>query len=305
MTSRPGRGSGRWYDERLHTHFTKKGYAQRFEVVRTLVDKRTPFQELVVFQTRHFGRVLALDGIIQTTESDEFVYHEMMTHLPMFAHGRVRDLLIIGAGDGGILREALRHTSLRRAVMVEIDGDVIAECARHMPALNGGAFKNPRAQVIVGDGIDYVRKARDASFDAILVDSTDPIGPGEVLFTDDFYRNCRRVLRKGGLIVTQNGVPFFQPEEVVTTRRRLGAIFKRMTFYTLVVPTYIGGMMTLAFATDAPGLDRVPRAVLERRFKAARIKTRYYTPGIHVGAFELPPFIAELAAKGAKAKSRR
>ena len=297
---RPPSGGGGWYDERLHTHFTKKGYAQRFEVVRTLVHKRTPFQEMDIFQTRHFGRVLALDGIIQTTEADEFVYHEMMTHLPMFAHGAVRDLLIIGAGDGGILREALRHRSVRRAVMVEIDGDVISECARHMPALNGGAFKNPRAQVIVGDGIDYVRKAPSASFDAILVDSTDPIGPGEVLFTDDFYRNCRRILRNGGLIVTQNGVPFFQPEEVVTTKRRLGRIFKHMTFYFLVVPTYIGGMMTLAFATDAPGLGRIPRAVLERRFKAARMKTRYYTPGIHMGAFELPPFIAELAAKGAK-----
>jgi spermidine synthase len=305
VTLNPGRGSGTWYDERLHTHFTKKGYAQRFEVVRTIVDKRTPFQELVIFETRHFGRVLALDGIIQTTEADEFVYHEMMTHLPMFAHGRVRDLLIIGAGDGGILREALRHKSLRRAVMVEIDGDVIKECARHMPGLNSGAFKSPRAEVIVGDGIDYVRKAPDKSFDAILVDSTDPIGPGEVLFTDEFYRNCRRVLRTGGLIVTQNGVPFFQPEEAVTTRRRLGGIFKDVTFYYLVAPTYVGGMMTLAFATDAPGLRRVPRGVLERRFKTARLKTRYYTPGIHVGAFELPPFIAELAAKGAKHASAR
>lgn len=305
MKSQPGRASGNWYDERLHTHFTKKGYAQRFEVVRTIVEKRTPFQELIIFETRHFGRVLALDGIIQTTEADEFVYHEMMTHLPMFAHGRVRDLLIIGAGDGGILREALRHKSLRRAVMVEIDGDVVAECARHMPGLNGGAFKNPRAEVIIGDGIDYVRKAPSGSFDAVLVDSTDPIGPGEVLFTDEFYRNCRRILKKGGLIVTQNGVPFFQPGEVVTTRRRLGGIFKDVTFYYLVVPTYIGGMMTLAWATDAPGLRRVPRRVLERRFKAARIKTRYYTPGIHLGAFELPPFIAKLAAKVDRGKTRR
>jgi len=298
--SPPAGGSG-WYQERLHTHFTKKGYAQRFEVVRTIVAKRTPFQELVIFETRHFGRVLALDGIIQTTEADEFVYHEMMTHLPLFAHGRVRDLLIIGAGDGGILRESLRHRSVRRAVMVEIDGDVVEECARHMPGLNGGAFKDPRAEVIIGDGIDYVRKAK-RKFDAILVDSTDPIGPGEVLFTDEFYRNCRRILKKGGLIVTQNGVPFFQPEEVVTTRRRLGGIFKDVTFYYLVVPTYIGGMMTLAWASDAPGLRRVSRRALERRFKAAGFKTRYYTPGIHLGAFELPPFIAELAAQGAKRK---
>ena len=176
--SRPPRGPVGWYDERLHTDFTKKGYAQRFEVARSLVRAQTPFQSMDIFETRHFGRVLALDGIIQTTESDEFVYHEMMVHVPLFAHGAPRDVLIIGAGDGGILREVLRHKTVRRAVMVEIDGDVVRECARHMPALNGGAFKNPRGQVIIGDGIDYVRKARDKSFDAVLVDSTD-IGPGE------------------------------------------------------------------------------------------------------------------------------
>lgn len=300
--SRPPRGPVGWYDERLHTDFTKKGYAQRFEVARSLVRAQTPFQSMDIFETRHFGRVLALDGIIQTTEADEFIYHEMMVHVPLFAHGAPRDVLIIGAGDGGILRETLRHRTVRRAVMVEIDGDVVRECARHMPSLNGGAFKNPRGQVIIGDGIDYVRKASDKSFDAVLVDSTDPIGPGEVLFTDDFYRHCKRILRPRGVLVTQNGVPFFQPDEVTTTKRRLGAIFKDMTFYTLVVPTYIGGMMTLAWATDSAPLRRTPLAVLERRFKAAKIKTRYYTPAIHKNAFDLPPFIAELAEKAGKGK---
>lgn len=284
-----------WYEERLHTHYTKKGYAQRFEVTRFLVQKKSRFQEIDIFETRHFGRVLALDGIIQTTEADEFVYHEMMTHVPLFAHGRVRDVLIIGAGDGGILREVLRHKGVRRAVMVEIDGDVVALCARHMPALNGGAFKDERAEVLIADGIDYVLKAKAASFDAIIVDSTDPIGPGEVLFTDAFYRNCRRILRKGGVMVNQNGVPFFQPEEVTTTKRRLSKIFRDVTFYYAVVPTYIGGMMTLTWASDDPKLRRVPAATLARRLKAARIKTRYYTPGIHTGAFNLPPFIADLA----------
>jgi spermidine synthase len=284
-----------WYQERLHTHYTKKGYAQRFEVTRFLVQKKSRFQGIDIFATRHFGRVLALDGIIQTTEADEFVYHEMMTHVPLLAHGRVRDVLIIGAGDGGILREVLRHKSVRRAVMVEIDGDVVDLCARHMPRLNGGAFKDKRAQVLIADGIDYVLKAKAASFDVIIVDSTDPIGPGEVLFTDAFYHNCRRILRKGGVMVNQNGVPFFQPEEVTTTKRRLSKIFKDVTFYYAVVPTYIGGMMTLTWASDDPKLRRVPQATLGRRLKAARIKTRYYTPGIHTGAFSLPPFIAELA----------
>jgi spermidine synthase len=284
-----------WYQERLHTHYTKKGYAQRFEVTKSLVRTKSRFQKIDIFETRHFGRVLALDGIIQTTEADEFVYHEMMTHVPLLAHGRVRDVLIIGAGDGGILREVLRHKSVRRAVMVEIDGDVVDLCARYMPRLNGGTFKDKRAQVLIADGIDYVRKAEPGSFDVVIVDSTDPIGPGEVLFTDAFYRNCRRILRKGGVMVNQNGVPFFQPEEVTTTKRRLSKIFKDVTFYYAVVPTYIGGMMTLTWASDDPKLRRVPPATLARRFKAARIKTRYYTPGIHTGAFNLPPFIAQLA----------
>ena len=308
MSRRPSGGTRKpvgWYDELLHTHFTKKGYAQRFEVARHLVRTRTPFQSMDIFETRHFGRVLALDGIIQTTEADEFVYHEMMVHVPLFAHGAPKTVLIIGAGDGGILREVLRHASVRRAVMVEIDGDVVRECARHMPALNGGAFKNPRGQVIIGDGIDYVRKAPNKSFDAILVDSTDPIGPGEVLFTDDFYRHCKRILRPNGVLVTQNGVPFFQPDEVTTTKRRLGAIFKDMTFYSLVVPTYIGGMMTLAWASDSAALRKTPPAVLEKRFKAAKMKTRYYTPAIHKNAFDLPPFIAELAEKAPRAKAKK
>jgi len=292
-----------WYDEKLHTLFTKKGYAQRFQVLRYLVrGKKTPFQTMDIFETRHFGRVLALDGIIQTTEADEFVYHEMMVHVPLFALGAPRDVLIIGAGDGGILREVLRHKSVRRAVMVEIDGDVVRDCARHMPALNGGAFKNKRGQVIVGDGIDYARKARSGSFDAVLVDSTDPIGPGEVLFTDGFYRHCRRILRPKGVLVTQNGVPFFQPDEVTTTRRRLGRIFRDMTFYHLTAPTYIGGMMTLAWGANSPAARKTPLATLDKRFKAAGFKTRYYTPAIHKAAFDLPPFIAELAEKAGRKK---
>ena len=284
-----------WYDERLHTRFTKKGYVQRFDVTRFIAKKKSRFQEIDIFATRHFGRVLALDGIIQTTEADEFVYHEMMTHVPLLAHGRVRDVPIIGAGDGGILREVLRHKGVRRAVMVEIDGDVVDLCARHMPSLNGGAFKDKRGHVLIADGIDYVLKAEPASFDLIIVDSTDPIGPGEVLFTDTFYKNCRRILTKGGVMVNQNGVPFFQPEEVTTTKRRLSKIFKDVGFYYAVVPTYVGGMMTLTWATDNPKLRRVAEATLAHRLKTARLKTRYYTPGIHTGAFNLPPFIAQLA----------
>ena len=151
---------------------------------------------------------------------DEFVYQEMLTHVPLLAHGAARRVLIIGAGDGGVLRRVLQHRGVRRAVMVEIDGEVIRLAREFMPAIGGDAWNDPRAEVIVGDGIDYVKRAADAAFDAIIVDSTDPIGVGEVLFTDDFYANAARVLADGGLIVNQCGVPFMQADELRETSAR-------------------------------------------------------------------------------------
>jgi spermidine synthase len=281
-----------WFDEKLY-----KNYRQRYEVTRTIVRKKSRFQDLAIFDSPVHGRVLALDGIIQTTELDEFVYHEMLTHVPILAHGRVRDVLIIGGGDGGILREVLRHKGMR-AVMVEIDADVVNLCAKHMPKLNGGAFKNPRGKVLIDDGIKYVADAPSKSFDVIIVDSTDPFGPGEVLFTDAFYADCRRVLRPGGLVVTQNGVPIYQGREIAHTYRRLRRQFKDVSYYVAATPTYVGGFMALGWATDNPKLRTVPLATLRRRFAASGVgKTRYYTPEIHAAAFQLPPFVQAFIPK--------
>ena len=174
----------------------------------------------MVFESHSHGRVMLLDGVVQITEADEFVYQEMLTHVPLLAHGAARRVLIIGAGDGGVLKRVLEHGNVTNAVMVEIDGEVIRLAKEHMPGIAGDAWTNPRAQVIVGDGIDYVKTAPDASFDAIIVDSTDPIGVGEVLFTDDFYRNAARILDHGGLIVNQCGVPFQQADELRDTSLR-------------------------------------------------------------------------------------
>ncbi|MDA0676098.1 MAG: polyamine aminopropyltransferase [Proteobacteria bacterium] len=281
-----------WFDERLHVD---KGYAQRFAVKRTLARERTRFQTVSIFETDHFGRVLALDGVIQTTEADEFVYHEMLTHVPMLAHGHVRDVLIVGGGDGGILREVLRHRKVRRAVMVEIDGRVVELCRRYLPTLNAGAFDDKRAEVRIGDGIAYVKDAPDGSFDLVIVDSTDPMGPGKVLFGDAFYRACKRILKTKGLVVTQNGVPFFQPGELTATRRRLCRLFADVRFYGAVVPSYAGGIMALGWASDHGGYAAVTAARLARRAGQAKLKTRYYSPAMHKAAFTLPPFIAGLA----------
>ncbi|MBV9655959.1 MAG: spermidine synthase, partial [Acetobacteraceae bacterium] len=215
--------------------------------------------------------------------------------VPLLAHGAAKDVLIIGAGDGGVLRRVLQHRTVRRAVMVEIDGEVIRLAREHMPGIAAGAWDDPRAEVIVGDGIDYVKRAADGSFDAVIVDSTDPIGVGEVLFTDAFYENCARILTERGLVVNQCGVPFMQADELQETSARRRRFFRHVTAYVAAVPTYVGGFMTLGWSAKDPALAAETTATIRARAERAGIlgTTRYWTPDIHTAAFRLPPYIAE------------
>ncbi|MBF0247443.1 MAG: polyamine aminopropyltransferase [Alphaproteobacteria bacterium] len=255
---------------------------------------------MVIFDTPSFVTVLALDGIIQVTTRDEFVYHEMMTHVPILARGCVAgdatDVLIIGGGDGGILREVLRHKTVERVTMVEIDRSVVDLCLEHMPRISAGAFDDPRTDLIIADGVRFVAET-DKRFDVVIVDSTDPVGPGEVLFTESFYADCRRCMKPGGVMVTQNGVPFFQGGEVTQTFQRMGRVFQDNGFYTAVIPTYIGGFMTLGWGTDDATLRDVPVDALNDRFAKSGITTRYYNPEMHKAAFALPQFIKDLMIK--------
>jgi spermidine synthase len=282
-----------WLNETLYPD-----WGQRFHVVRELAREKSDFQDIVIFESSSHGRVMTLDGVVQITERDEFVYQEMLVHVPLLAHGTVADVLIIGAGDGGVLRRVLQHRGVRRAVMVEIDGVVIRLARQYLPAIAGDAWDDPRAEVIVGDGIAHVREAAGASYDAIIVDSTDPIGVGEVLFTDEFYGHAARVLRPGGLIVNQCGVPFMQADELRETSLRRRRAFEHVGAYVAAVPTYVGGFMTLGFAAKQAGLDAVDVATVRERAQAAGVlgTTQYWTPEIHVASFHLPPYIArELA----------
>ncbi len=279
-----------WINETLYPD-----WGQRFRVRRELARVRSAFQDIAIFESASHGRVMVLDGVIQITERDEFVYQEMLTHVPLLAHGAAANVLIIGAGDGGVLRRVLQHRAVRRAVMVEIDGEVIRLAKQHLPNVAGSAWHDARADLVVGDGIDYVQRAPDASFDVIIVDSTDPIGVGEVLFTDAFYANCARVLTARGVVVNQCGVPFMQADELRETSARRVKFFPHVTAYVAAVPTYVGGFMTLGWAAKDPALTRTEAAEIRARAEAARIlgTTRYWTPEIHVGAFHLPPYIAE------------
>jgi spermidine synthase len=278
-----------WINESLYPD-----WGQRFLVMRELARVKSEFQDIAIFESSSHGRVMVLDGVIQITEADEFVYQEMLTHVPLLAHGAAENVLIIGAGDGGVLRRVLQHGTVKRAVMVEIDGEVIRLSQEFLPKIAGGAWTDPRAHIIVGDGIDYVKRAPDASFDVIIVDSTDPIGVGEVLFTDDFYHNCARILTARGLVVNQCGVPFMQADELRETSLRRRNFFPHVTAYVAAVPTYVGGFMTLGWAakdaTLATTLTETIRARAER--EGILGTTNYWTPEIHAGAFNLPPYIA-------------
>ncbi|MDQ1079006.1 polyamine aminopropyltransferase [Pseudoroseomonas cervicalis] len=279
-----------WVNETLYPD-----WGQRFLVKRELARVQSEFQDIMIFESYSHGRVMLLDGVTQITEKDEFVYQEMLTHVPLLAHGEARRVLIIGAGDGGVLKRVLQHRDVEKAVMVEIDGEVIRLCKEHMPDIAGDAWNDPRAEVIVGDGIDYVRKAPAGSFDVVIVDSTDPIGVGEVLFTDEFYANAARLLSDRGLIVNQCGVPAMQAEELAETSLRRGKVFPDIWAYVAAVPTYVGGFMTLGWAAKDATLRQVDTATIRARAEAAGIlgQTQYWTPEIHTGAFNLPPYISK------------
>jgi spermidine synthase len=285
-----------WVNETLYP-----GWGQRFRVTRELARVKSDFQDIMIFESETHGRVMLLDGVVQITEMDEFVYQEMLAHVPLLAHGDARRVLIIGAGDGGVLRRVLQHRNVERAVMVEIDGEVIRLAKEFLPAIAGEAWNDPRAEVLVADGIDYVRRAEAGSFDVVIVDSTDPIGVGEALFTDEFYANVARLLSDRGVVVNQCGVPLMQSDELAETSLRRAKSFPDIWAYAAAVPTYVGGLMTLGWAAKDPAMRTIGADEIRRRAEQAGIvgQTGYWTPEIHAAAFHLPPYIAKhLPAKG-------
>jgi spermidine synthase len=269
-----------------------KGYSQQLEITEVLFEQRTEHQHMIIFQNPCFGRVLALDGIVQTTEADEFIYHEMMAHVPLFAHGQATKVLIIGGGDGGMLREVARHQNVEQVVQVEIDQAVIEMSERFLPQHSQGAFQDSRVEIVIADGLQFVQET-PLRFDVIISDSTDPVGPGETLFSKGFYANCHRCLKPGGILATQNGVCYMQLQEVRNTYQRLRSIFADTTFYGASVPTYVGGIMTFAWGSNDKAHRQVTLTTLEKRFQDAQLPTRYYNPVIHQGAFALPQYVVQ------------
>ena len=279
----------RWVEETLH-----RGFRVRLNADRVLFDNETEHQRLIIFENADFGRVMMLDSIVQLTTKDEFVYHEMMAHVPLFAHGRVTKALIVGGGDGGVLREALKHPELESATLCEIDQSVLDLCRAHFPQVSAGAFDDPRTRIVIADGTKFVA-ATEMRFDVIMVDSTDPIGPGAVLFTKQFYTDCRRALAKGGVLVTQNGLPFLQASELKQSIGYFRDLFDDSFAYLATTPSYFGGPMSFGWATDNAELRHLKQKKIERRYaKAGSFPTRYWRPDVHVAAFALPNYVREL-----------
>lgn len=273
-----------WY-ETLHANF-----GQYFSVEKVLYREKTEHQDLVIFENPEMGRVMALDGVVQTTERDEFIYHEMLTHVPLLAHGQAKKVLIIGGGDGGMLREVSRHQGVEQITMVEIDAGVVAFCRQYLPNHNAGSYDDSRFHLVIDDGVNFVSQT-DEKFDVIISDCTDPIGPGESLFTSTFYQGCARCLNEGGIFVAQNGVCFLQQDEAVNSHTKLSHYFKDVSFYQAAIPTYYGGIMTFAWASQNPALRQLDLATLQQRFVQSGLPCRYYNPAIHVGSFALPQYL--------------
>jgi len=279
----------RWVEETLHG-----GFRVRLKADRVLFDSETEHQRLIIFENGDYGRVMMLDGVVQLSTRDEFVYHEMMAHVPLFAHGKAKKTLIVGGGDGGVLREVLKHPEVKSATLCEIDRSVIDLCREHFPDVSAGAFDDKRTRVVIADGTKFMHET-DERFDVIMVDSTDPIGPGAVLFTREFYTDCRRALAPGGVLVAQNGLPFLQPAELKQSVSYFRDLFGDAFAYIATTPSYFGGSMSYGWATDNKKLRRRKLRKIERRYKkAGGFPTRYWRPDIHLAAFALPNYIREL-----------
>lgn len=274
-----------WFTETLYPDFQ-----QRLSVSKVLHEHKTEFQDLVIFENERFGRVLALDGVVQTTERDEFCYHEMLVHVPILAHGAAKNICIIGGGDGGALEEVLKHRSVETATMVEIDPGVVELSRKYLPSICKDAFDDPRTNLVFADGLEFM-KGSGVMFDVIIVDSTDPIGPSIPLFGQDFYADCNKRLSDKGILVTQSGVTFMQEHEARDTHERMSPLFEDATLYLTQVPTYGAGFMTLGWGCRSAEPRQTRADEIDRRFADAGFETQYYSPAVHIASFALPGYI--------------
>ncbi|MEO1207624.1 MAG: polyamine aminopropyltransferase [Pseudomonadota bacterium] len=288
----------RWIEETFHPH-----WRVALKASKILHEEKTAHQDLVIFENETWGTVLMLDGVVQLSIADDGPYHEMMAHVPLMALRKPKRVLIIGGGDGGVLREVLKHSCVEQATLVEIDRSVIDLSLKYFPSVSDGAFDDTRAEVVITDGLAFVAEQKNA-FDAIIVDSSEPIGPSAVLHTKAFFAECKTALTEGGVLVSQNGLPFLFPDHLAGTTRVFQSLFKRVAPYLCQQPCYFGGPFALNLATDDKAILKTTEQDLTKRaIKRSVSGLSYWTPGVHLGAFALPANMAETVTK-AKADAK-
>lgn len=258
----------------------------RLKVEKVLFSGKSEFQTVDVVETKGHGKMLLNDGLIMVTERDEFAYHDMITHVPMFTHPNPKNVLVIGGGDGGTAREVLRHSSVEKCTMVEIDGMVVEACREHIPQTSKD-LTHPKMNLIIGDGVEFVKKTKD-KFDVIIVDSTDPIGPAQPLFGVEFYRDVFNCLAEDGIVVSQGESSWYAMDIQQSLLKVLNQVFPACYLYSFSNLTYPGGLWSFTFASKSyhPISD----------FDAERVKSSgldfdYYNADLHKAAFALPSFV--------------
>ena len=261
------------------------------KVDRQLYSGKIEFQRIDIFDSREFGRFLTLDGYMMLTEKDEFIYHEMISHVPMAVHPKAKNILVIGGGDGGTVREVLRYPTVEKIDLVEIDELVVEVCKKFLPQ-TAGALCDPRVNFYFEDGLKFIRHCKN-EYDVIIVDSTDPFGPGEGLFTKEFYGNCYKALKEDGIMVNQHESPFYTEDAYAMQRahKRIVESFPISRVYQVHIPTYPSGHWLFGFASKKYHPVNDLNSV---KWNALGLKTRYYNPKLHAGSFYLPNYVEEL-----------
>ncbi len=269
-----------WVEEKLEDIA-----GQRYRVEESLFSGKSPYQKVDVVRTSGFGTMLLIDGLVMLSERDEFVYHDMIVHVPLFTHPNPKRVLIIGGGDGGTAREALRHKGVVYCRMIEIDGMVVDAAKRHLKQTSH-ALDDPRLNLTIEDGVKHLAETQE-KYDVILVDSTDPIGPAKPLFGEGFYGNVHRALSEDGIVVAQGESPFYYPEEQRSIVASMKAHFPTVHAYNYNNLVYPGGLWTFMFASK--GLSPI-RDFQPERVKRSGLRFPYYSPAVHKAAFALPQF---------------
>jgi len=282
----------RWVEETLHKH-----WRARLEADVILHESKSAHQHIVIFENGNFGRMLVIDGVVQLSTKDEFIYHEMMAHVPMLSLGEPKRVLIVGGGDGGVLREVLKHPSVASVDLCEIDQSVIDLSLRYFPDISNGSFDDGRVRVTIKDGCQFVAESSQ-TFDVIICDTTEPVGVAKALFDQEFFANCRRLLSSPGAFITQNGLPFMHPEHLAQTGRFMRKSFADSACFLCGQPTYFGGPFALVWGATSKQCRKTSKRILDGRIADRNIATRYYNSAVHLGSFLLPTYVRLLFEEG-------